>query len=226
MFPVMLIERLIRCFMNEYQEVVLDPFVGSGSTLVACQRLGKTGIGFEISEKFARLARRRLVNLMPQFPSEQQVITEDARRMAEFVPDESVDFCVTSPPYWDVLSRPRTADGKATRDYGNDPRDLGRIRGYQEFLENLAEVSGRVHSALKPGSYFVLNVMDLRKKDRFFPLHSDVVPRMCEKGFTLDDLIVWDRSSEYNNLRPLGYPSVFRMNKVHEYLLVFLKALA
>jgi DNA modification methylase len=163
---------------------------------------------------------------MPQFPSEQQVITEDARRMAEFVPDDSIDFCVTSPPYWDVLSRPRTADGKTTRDYGDDPRDLGRIRGYSEFLETLAEVFGRVYSALKPGSYFVLNVMDLRKKDRFFPLHSDVVPHVCGKGFTLDDLIVWDRSSEYDNLRPLGYPSVFRMNKVHEYLLVFLKALA
>ena len=100
MFPVMLVERLVRCFMTEGQKVVLDPFVGSGSTLVACQRLGKSGIGFEISEKFARIARRRLVNLMPASNAEQQVITEDARRLAEFVGRQTVDFCVTSPPYW------------------------------------------------------------------------------------------------------------------------------
>jgi hypothetical protein len=34
---------------------------------------------------------------------------------------------------------------------------------------------------------------------------------------------VWNRQAEYNNLRPLGYPAVFRVNKVHEYLLIMQK---
>ena len=44
-----------------------------------------------------------------------------------------------------------------------------------------------------------------------------------EMGFLFDDLIIWDRKHEYNNLRPLGHPSVFRINRVHEYILIFQK---
>jgi hypothetical protein len=66
--------------------------------------------------------------------------------------------------------------------------------------------------------------MDLRKKDRFFPFHSDLAARLSdrERGgrWIFDDLIIWDRRADYNNLRPLGYPAVFRINKVHEFLLI------
>jgi len=46
---------------------------------------------------------------------------------------------------------------------------------------------------------------------------------MQEIGFELDDIIIWDRQKEYNNMRPLGYPYVFRVNKVHEFVLIFKK---
>ncbi len=65
--------------------------------------------------------------------------------------------------------------------------------------------------------------MDLRKKDRFYPFHADLAARLKNSGFVFDDIIIWDRRQEYNNLRPLGFPSVFRVNKVHEYLLIFQK---
>jgi len=76
---------------------------------------------------------------------------------------------------------------------------------------------------MKPRAYCIVVVMDLRKKNKFYPFHSDVARFMEEIGFTYDDLIIWDRRHEYNNLRPLGYPAVFRINKVHEYLLIFQK---
>jgi hypothetical protein len=46
---------------------------------------------------------------------------------------------------------------------------------------------------------------------------------MQKLGFIYDDLIIWDRRHEHNNMRPLGYPSVFRINKAHEYILIFQK---
>jgi hypothetical protein len=46
---------------------------------------------------------------------------------------------------------------------------------------------------------------------------------MTEIGFIFDDLIIWNRQSEYNNLRPLGYPAVFRVNKVHEFVVLLQK---
>mgnify|MGYP000038285119 CR=1 FL=1 len=63
--------------------------------------------------------------------------------------------------------------------------------------------------------------MDIRKKNRFYHYHSDLAMHLQEIGFIYDDLIIWDRRHEYNNLRPLGYPSVFRINKVHKLILIF-----
>jgi hypothetical protein len=65
--------------------------------------------------------------------------------------------------------------------------------------------------------------MDIRKKSKFYPFHMDIVKLMGDIGFNFEDTIIWDRQHEYNNMRPLGYPYVFRVNKVHEYILIFRK---
>ena len=93
------------------------------------------------------------------------------------------------------------------------------------MLFRSAKVFAGVYEVLRAGKYCVVNVMDLRKTNRFFPLHSDLAARMQQIGFLLDDIIVWDRRQEYNNLRPLGFPHVFRVNKIHEFLLIFQKPL-
>src|SRR6185369_963408 len=143
--------------------------------------------------------------------------------LAKWVEASSVDLCVTSPPYWDILNQRRTADMKATRHYGNLEHDLGTITDYHAFLDSLVAVFRQVLAALKPGAYCCVVVMDLRKKNRFFPFHSDLAARLAEIGFIYDDLIIWNRQTEYNNLRPLGYPSVFRVNKIHEFVLLMQK---
>jgi hypothetical protein len=126
-----------------------------------------------------------------------------------------------------VLSRRRTADYRDTRDYTAADGDLSRIEDYGEFVERLAAVFDGVYDALAPRAYCVVNVMDLRKKDRFYPLHADLAARMTDASrggrYTLDDLIIWDRRADYSSFRPLGYPAVFRINKAHEYLLIFQK---
>ena len=65
--------------------------------------------------------------------------------------------------------------------------------------------------------------MDIRKGPHFFPLHMDLTAVMQQLGFFLDDIIIWDRRQEYNNLRPLGYPYVFRVNKIHEFIMIYQK---
>lgn len=218
MFPTALVERLIRCFTRETGRVILDPFCGSGSSLVAARSLGGHGIGFEVAPEYVELARRRLEG------ADYTLHTASAQRIPALLPPESVDLCVTSPPYWDILARRRTADFKEVRDYAGAGEDLSRVESYPEFVEALAGVFDGIWEVLKPGAYCVVNVMDLRKKDRFFPFHSDLAGRLSDTSrggrYIWDDLIVWDRRGEYNNLRPLGYPAVFRINKVHEFLLI------
>ena len=224
-FPRQLVTRLIESFTTSDQRVILDPFVGVGSTALAAEALGKIGIGIDISDEFIKLARARPRALDDYKSSggERHLHVGTAMELHQFVKDESIDLVVTSPPYWDILLRPRTADYKDSRHYGDSDLDLGRVRTYEEFLKELTQVFGKVVTALKPGAYCCVVVMDIRKKATFHPFHSDLAQCLSQIGFLLDDIIIWDRRHEYNNLRPLGHPSVFRINKVHEYIVIFQK---
>ncbi|MCL5981760.1 MAG: methyltransferase domain-containing protein [Firmicutes bacterium] len=218
LFPVQLAERLVRIFSRP-GETVLDPFCGTGTALVAAQRLGRRAVGLDISAEYLALAEKRL---REEGAEGYRLLLADARQLGEML-KETVGFCVTSPPYWDILNQKRTADKRERRHYGNLDEDLGLIGDYQEFLDTLVSVFRSVYGLLRPRAYCCIIVMDLRKKDCFFPLHMDLACALKAEGFTLDDLIIWDRRREYNRLRPLGYPHVFRVNRVHEYLLIFQK---
>jgi DNA modification methylase len=218
MFPVALARRLIDTFTPEGPGVVLDPFAGSGTTLVAAEEAGKSGIGFELSPEFANIAWGRLNR--NGFGMKPMLFNESCSKLGDHVQPESCDLCVTSPPYWDILNQKRSADLKAGRNYGNLPGDLGNEESYVLFLDSLELVFRDVYHALKRGAYCCVVVMDIRKKDKFFQFHADVAARLQKCGFKFDDLVIWDRRADYNNLKPLGYPSVFRVNKVHEFIVI------
>jgi DNA modification methylase len=227
-FPTQLITRLIKCYTTDEDKVILDPFVGVGSTVVAAHRLGKIGIGIDIEPNFVEKGLRRLGGVFDETGRVTQdtgstIHCDDAKNLLKNVSPQSVDMVITSPPYWDILMQKRTADYKKIRHYGEVEADLGKIHDYEEFLKEVKSVFGLVYKVLKDGKYCCVVVMDLRKKDKFYPYHSDVARFMQEIGFIFDDIIVWDRRHEYSNLRPLGYPSRFRINKAHEYILIFQK---
>ncbi|MEW5795875.1 MAG: site-specific DNA-methyltransferase [Candidatus Zixiibacteriota bacterium] len=225
MFPAELPSRLIQMLMRENDSVVLDPFLGVGSTLLAAQQQGKQGIGLEISSDYCDIARGRLkqTGVFEREVDRCEVYKADARDLLTYVQPSSIDLCVTSPPYWNILLEKRTADYKERRDYGLEEADLGKILKYADFLAALEEIFRDVYEVLRPGAFCCVIVMDLRKKNVFYPYHSDVAIFMQKIGFIFDDIVIWDRRHEYNNMRPLGYPYVFRVNKAHEYILLFAK---
>lgn len=217
MFTLRLVERILEAYTCK-TGVLLDPFAGSGTALLAALQNNMDAIGLDINPHYRQSFEKR-VGLFESKRWHYHVI--DALRAGEVVPANSVDICVTSPPYWDILNRRRSADGKEARPYSSAENDLGNVKDYGKFLALLGEVVSVVRTAMKPGAYFVLNVMDLRKGPVFYPFHMDATEVAQKSGFVLQDIIVWDRQKEYNNMRPLGYPHKFIVNKVHEYLLVF-----
>ncbi len=93
------VSRLIR-FFTKRGGVVLDPFVGVGSTLKACALEGRAGIGFELNPKYAKLAKERLrteVRDLWATADSQEVRVGDARTLVRELLENSLDFVVTSP---------------------------------------------------------------------------------------------------------------------------------
>ncbi|PKM82808.1 MAG: DNA methyltransferase [Firmicutes bacterium HGW-Firmicutes-13] len=222
MFPASLSERLLLAFSQKNNRV-LDPFMGTGSTLIAAVKNGRNAAGLDISKEYVELAQKRIESIItdPISKDKLSIIHDDARNLLNYIEPGSIDICITSPPYWNILKEQRSADKKIIRNYGELEEDLGNIINYQNYLKELNHIFEKVKAVLKPNAYCIVIIMDIRKKNKFYPLHMDLTLELINIGFYLDDLIIWDRRKEYNNLKPLGFPYVFRINKIHEYILIF-----
>lgn len=216
-YPVALCEKLIRTFAKSNCKVI-DPFNGIGTTTVAAMNLNCEAVGIDLSEDFCNIAKERTANT-----ENITIINGDSFEKIKTLPEGYFDICVTSPPYWDILNMKRSADQRDSVNYSDKSSDVGNIENYNEFIKTLSELFQNVGRVIKKGGYCIVNVMDIRKKSNFYPLHSDLATAMQKVGFIFDDIIIWDRQADYNNMRPLGYPYKFRINKVHEYLLIFIK---
>jgi DNA modification methylase len=218
------IVRLIEFFTKPDQRV-LDPFLGSGSTLVACAQTGRSGVGIELVEHWAQIARQRLGD-GGLFPTDQEVLVGDARVRAAELGDESFDFIVTSPPYWSILRKDwdhkvkaeRKSKGLETR-YSDDPNDLGNTESYEEFLSELGKVFEQCGRVLKPKRYMCVVVSDFRHGSRFIPYHADISRVIESVGFNLEGITILVQDSK--NLYPYGIPFAFVSNIHHQYILTF-----
>lgn len=223
------VSRLIR-FFTKRGGVVLDPFVGVGSTLKACALEGRKGIGIELNPRFVELTRQRLdreVRDLFSTVGEQEVVEGDAREKLESVADESVDFVVTSPPYWSILRKEdhkvrqeRLANGLST-DYGDDPRDLAKIKNYSEFLEALTGILRECGRTLKRGRYMAVVVSDFREKSRYVMFHADLARSLEGVGLEMRGLkVLYQR---HKRVFPYGYPYSYVPNIHNQYILILEK---
>ena len=60
-YPTPMIERVIKMTTVE-GDVVLDPFLGSGTTLVAAQKLDRVGLGIELDDRYGEIIAKRIKN--------------------------------------------------------------------------------------------------------------------------------------------------------------------
>jgi len=228
------ISRLIS-FFTKKDEIVLDPFLGVGSTIKAAELLGRKGIGIELSEKWIDLAKLRLDTEVCEDASQKHVfIHGDSRQVLKSMKSQSVDFIVTSPPYWSILNkkadhktRSRVENNLSTN-YSDSDNDLGNIESYDEFLSILShdifEEAGRI---LKVGKYMAIVLSDFRDKSKFVSFHSDIIQKLdkldLEKGYRFSLQGVKALLQNHKSLLPYGYPYAYVENIHHQYILIFRK---
>jgi len=220
------VSRLVR-FFTKRGGAVLDPFVGVGSTLKACALEGRNGIGFELNPKYAKLAKERLrteVRDLWATAGSQEVRVGDARALVRELPENSIDFVVTSPPYWNILHKEdhKAKQERVSRDldtrYSDHKHDLGNIPKYETFLSELASILGACGKALKPKKYMVVIVSDFRDKSRFVLFHADLAHALEPYGLEMRGLsVLYQR---HKRVFPYGYPYAYVPNIHHQFILI------
>lgn len=224
-------------FFTKKGMVVLDPFGGVGSTAKAAEITGRRAISIELQKQWHDLAIKRLeVEVGEGASTKHQFINQDSREALWDLEQESVDFIVTSPPYWSILNKKadhkvkkeRLANDLATNYSDSDPKDLANIADYEEFLGTLvAEFMLPSVRALKTGKYLCMIVSDFRNKSHFVSFHSDLIQRINGEAVPDGGKIALQGVKillqNHKSLLPYGYPFAYVENIHHQYILIFRK---
>lgn len=202
-------------------EWVLDPFVGSGTTLIECRRLGRNGIGIELNPEVAEKAR----NLIDKEPNKYNVITDiiigdstqlNFKELLEKKGIKKVQLLIMHPPYHNIIK------------FSNDPQDLSNCNSVEEFLKMFKKVVENTYDILEKGRYFALVIGDKYSKGEWIPLGFYTMQEVLKVGYKLKSIIVknFEETRAKRNQKELWrYRSLaggFYVFK-HEYIFLFRK---
>lgn len=219
------VQRLISLFTKRNM-VVLDPFAGSGSALIAAGKLGRSSIGIDLNRKYYELARSRLERLGT---TNWRYLLGDSCEVLDQI--EEVDYIVTSPPYHNILRNNgkgiRRVNGKAyrcgARDgvevYSDHPSDLGNFENYADFLTALSKIMAKALNSLRPGRYCTIIISDFTVERAEVSVQADVVHLMQTAGFEFVGNTVLLQGVK--PLFPFGYPYAYKINHHHHSMISF-----
>lgn len=232
-FPISLAKKVIELFTHE-GELVLDPFVGSGTTLVAAQGLNRNAVGFDLQADYVALCRERLAhdNLFNQ--AQQIVVQDDALHSDCYLEPGTVKLVWTSPPYANLLNRQRKNKSRGgderkneqfgkVEQYSQHPRDLGTMP-LAQYTQAMGDIFERLLPLLQPKGHCVINVPDMWWENQRITIHVALIDELRRRGYELRNIIIWDRTNIVNRIGIFGWPSNYiTMGTTFEYLLDFWK---
>lgn len=230
-FPESLVKEFIEFFTKE-NEWVLDPFLGSGSTLLAAGDINRNAVGVELTKKFFKIANDRIKER--NYKSNILSLQGDSKKLSDILNGNNLseikfDYVITSPPYWNQLERNnlrqknRSEKGLATK-YSVDKKDIGNIKDYEKFIEEQAKIFDEVYECTKEGGYLTIITNNVYFKSKLYPLAFDTVISLTKRGdksWTLKDEKIWLQDDK--PLIALGVNSAWVSNRHHQYCLIFRK---
>ena len=221
--------QLMRRFTKK-GDVVLDTFLGSGTTLIECKRLGRNGIGIELLPKVAEMAQQR-INQESLFDSNktfQEILIADStkketrKRVNEILKKHNrvqVQLIIMHPPYHDIIK------------FSNRPDDLSNAKSVKEFLKLFGDVVSNFIDLLERRHYLAVVIGDKYANSEWVPLGFYVMQETLNRGgqdLRLKSILV---KNMVNNRAKRNQEHLWRYRALvggfyifrHEYILLFKK---
>lgn len=200
---------------------VLDTFVGSGTTLIECRRLGRNGIGIELNPEIAQRAKELIEKEQNKDNVVNEIIIGDSRRIdiKQILGKygiKQVQLLIMHPPYHDIIK------------FSKDKEDLSNAKNTEEFLKMFGEVIDNTTPYLEKERYFALVIGDKYSKGEWIPLGFYCMQEVLKRGYLLKSIIVknFEETRGKRNQKELwryralvGGFYIFK----HEYIMLFKK---
>ena len=191
-------------------DTVLDPFLGSGTTLIETKLLKRKGIGIDINPASIKLARNNL-DFYKNNEFEPEIYNSDSRNLS-FLMDNSIDLVCAHPPYANIIK------------YSENIRGDLSLLDIDGFLGELFLVSKELFRVLKKDKYCAVLIGDTRKNKHIVPLGFYVMQEFLKAGFVLKENIIKEQhncqATEFWYQKSIDYNFLLI---AHEYLFVFRK---
>ena len=202
-------------------EWVLDTFLGSGTTLIECKRLGRNGIGIELQKNVVNLAKENVNKEKNNFGSDIRIINADSteldyKKELEKIGIDSVQFLIMHPPYWDIIK------------FSEDKKDLSNASSVNEFLSLFGKIIDKTIPILDKGRFLAVVIGDKYVKGEWIPLGFYTMQEVLKRGYKLKSTIVKnfeDTTAKRNQKSLWRYRALvggFYIFK-HEYIFLFQK---
>ncbi len=230
-YPESLVEEFIK-FFTKKNDWVFDPFLGTGSTLIAAGNLKRNAVGLELNNNYFKIANTRIKE--KKYKNIITPLKGDSLKLNDILVKKSLDnklfdYVITSPPYWNHLERnsmkqkKRNENGLDTK-YSTSKKDIGNIKQYEDFLEMQAKIFDQVFDVTKPNSYLTIITNNIYYKSKLYPLAYDTAISLTKRGnksWVLKDEKIWLQNDK--PLIALGVNSAWVGNRHHQYCLIFRK---
>jgi DNA modification methylase len=232
-FPIGLPSKCIKLFTHE-GELVLDPFSGIGTTLLAAKDLNRNAVGFDLKQEYIEVTQKRLAQSSLVNNTQQIAICDDSRNISQYLKENTVKLVVTSPPYSRFLDKPRLNKSMrgdlrnnkhflTVQQYSHDSRDIGTLDSV-EFAQEIAKIYKGILPLLKPKAHCIIDINDLWWENKRYPTHAHIIEALTEVGYELRNVLIWDRRNLVNRVGIFGWPNNYiKLGTTFEYILDFWK---
>ena len=207
-------------------DVVLDTFLGSGTSLIECRRLGRHGLGVELKRELAKQTEKRIAQEANPHDVTTSVLQGDSANLETTGPrieealramgKSSVQLALLHPPYHSII---KFSDGK---------NDLSNCATVEEFTERFGQVVDLADHFLEAGRFVVLVIGDMYEAGEWIPLGFHCMQQVMQRGYTLKSLVVKDMQG---NRAKRNLENIWRYRALaggfyifkHEYVMFFQK---
>lgn len=191
-------------------QLILDPFVGSGTTVIEAKLLGRRSIGIDINQNALDITEDR-INFDCPNSYKPLLFLSDATNMVE-IADDSVDLICSHPPYSNIIKYSL-----------NNPLDLS-LKSYNDFLLSIDKFAKECLRVLKSNGTAAVMVGDVRINGTLKPLGLNLLHIFLSNDFALKDIVIkeqfnchrtsyWKSKNRHLNFLLLAHEYIFILKK-------------